>query len=179
MTEGTPAAAAGRVHGGRDGNGGEADRLAAVVFALVVLACFAAFFLTQRLKHTPTVVQSFKLTPRFSPTPAGHIRQERISFKLSQADEVTVTIVNAAGNTVATLVRNEPVVRYKQFSLRWDGRGGTARRLTLIRRPDGTTVATAVNQGRPAPEGEYRVRVQLRKQHRDLLSPRSFTLVRG
>jgi hypothetical protein len=167
------------VDAGRDGNSGDADRLAAVVFALVVLACFLAFFLTQRLKHTPTVVQAFKLTPRFSPTPAGHIRQERISFKLSQADEVTVTIVNAAGNTVATLVRNEPLVRYKQFSLRWDGREGTARRLTLTRRPDGTSLVTTVNGGRPAPAGEYRVRIQLRKQNRDLLSPRSFTLVRG
>ena len=68
-----------------------------VVFALLVLACFAAFFLTQRLKHTPTAVQRFKLTPRFSPTPAGHIKQERISFKLAHADEVTVTIIDSDG----------------------------------------------------------------------------------
>ena len=30
------------------------------MFALLVLACFAAFFLTQRLKHTPTAVQRFQ-----------------------------------------------------------------------------------------------------------------------
>ena len=49
------------------------DRLARAVFALLVVACFAAFFVTQRLKHTPTAVQAFKLTPFFSPTRAGHI----------------------------------------------------------------------------------------------------------
>ena len=79
------------------------------MFALLVLACFAAFFVTQRLKHSPTAVQSFKLTPRFSPTPTGHLKQERISFKLARADEVTVTIVNSAGDTVATLVSDRPV----------------------------------------------------------------------
>ena len=47
------------------------DRPARTVFALLVIACLAAFFVTQRLKHTPTAVQLFKLTPRFSPTPAA------------------------------------------------------------------------------------------------------------
>ena len=44
-------------------------RVPAAVFALLVAACFVAFFLTQHLKHTPTAVQVFKLTPFFSPTP--------------------------------------------------------------------------------------------------------------
>src|SRR5262249_17884676 len=47
------------------------DRVARAVFALLVAACFAAFFVTQRLKHTPTAVQMFKLTPFFSPSPSG------------------------------------------------------------------------------------------------------------
>jgi hypothetical protein len=122
-----------------------------------VIACFAAFILTQRLKHTPTAVQHFQLTPFFSPTPVGHIKQERISFKLARADEVTVTIVDTAGNTVATLVRDRAVPRYKQFKLRWSG-------------------ATA--GGGPAPAGEYRVRVTLHEQHRFVFSPHNFTLVR-
>ncbi len=105
------------------------DRLAQVVFALLVLACFAAFFITQRLKHTPTAVQHFELTPSFSPTPAGHIKEERISFKLAEADEVTVTIIDSDGTPVATLVRDQPVARYKQFSLRWNGRAGSGAQL--------------------------------------------------
>jgi hypothetical protein len=35
-----------------------------------------------------------------------------------------------------------------------------------------------VNTGTPAPAGEYRVKVNLREQHRSVLSPSSLTLVR-
>ena len=118
-------------------DGREERRWRALVFALLVLACFGAFILTQRLKHTPTAVQHFQLTPRFSPTPAGRIKEERISFKLARADAVTVTILDSAGDTVATLVRDRPVARYKQFSLRWNGRMGTAHGYTTMTTADG------------------------------------------
>ncbi len=154
------------------------DPLARVVFAALVVACFAAFIITQRLKHTPTAVQSFKLTPIFSPNPAGHIKTERISFKLAKADEVTVTILDSEENEVATLVRDRPVTRYKQFSLRWNGREGEAHAYTVRGGPDGTTIVVPVNTGSPAPAGEYRVKVSLREQHKTVLSPSSFTLVR-
>jgi hypothetical protein len=153
------------------------DRPAQVVFALLVLACFAAFFLTQRLKHTPTAVQAFKLTPRFSPTPSGHIKQERISFKLAKADAVTVTIIDSRGNLVATLLRDYPLARYKEFSLRWNGRRGTAHRYALTTGASSRTIVLPATDGTPAPAGEYRVRVSLRRQDRSVLSPRSFTLV--
>ena len=152
------------------------DRVARALFALLVLACFAAFFVTQRLKHTPTVLQMFKLTPRFSPTPHGHIKAERISFKLAQADAVTVVILDASGNEVATLVRDYPVRRYKLFSLRWNGRLGVARGYTLVS-SNGHPSVQAENDGPRAPAGDYRVRVSLRAHHRVLDSPRSFTLV--
>jgi hypothetical protein len=142
-----------------------------------VLASLAAFFLTQRLKHTPTAVQRFELTPRFWPTLPGQLNEEHLSFKLARADEVTVTIVDAAGDTVATLVRDHPVVRYKQFSLRWNGRERGPRGYALSQRADGTTVLTPFNYGRLAPAGDYRFRVSLHAQRRSLLSPRSFTLV--
>ncbi len=154
------------------------DPLARTVFALLVLACFGAFILTQRLKHTPTPVQHFQLTPRFSPTPSGHIKQERISFKLARADAVTVTILNSAGDTVATLVRERPVARYKQFSLRWNGRMGMPHGYTTMTTVTGTTIVTPSNTGNPAPAGEYRVHVHLREQHRTVPGPRNFTLVR-
>ena len=147
------------------------------MFALLVLACFAAFFLTQRLKHTPTAVQRFELTPRFSPSASGPIDQERISFKLAKADEVTVTIIDAQGSVVATLVRDHRLPRYKQFSLRWNGRRGSARSYSLIATPLGHTSLLPSNEGSLAPPGEYRVRVSLREQARSVLSPRSFTLV--
>jgi hypothetical protein len=149
------------------------------VFGLLVLACFAAFFLTQHLKHTPTAVQTFKLTPFFSPTPSGHIKTERISFKLAREDEATVTVIDSAGATVATLLRDHRVARYKQLSLRWNGRRGTATGYALVAGPDGSSALEPKLDGRPARAGEYRVRVSLREQHRSVLSPRGFTLVRG
>jgi hypothetical protein len=154
------------------------DSAAKVVFAMLVLACFAAFFVTQRLKHTPTAVQQFRLTPRFSPTPSGHIKQERISFKLAKANQVTVTIIDAKGNLVATLVREQQVPRYKVFSLRWNGRLGTARRYALLAGANGRTIVVPATEGRTAPAGEYRVQVRLRGRALPVLSPRSFTLVK-
>ncbi len=172
--------AAGAVAGGGEGDGRQAaasaEQLARIVFALLVIACFAAFFVTQRLKHTPTVVQLFQLTPNFTPGTAGHA-QEAISFKLARADEVTVTIIDAKGNVIATLVRDQPVARYKQFSLRWNGRTGTAVRYQALRSAHGRTILVPQNDGAPAAAGEYRVQVSLREQSRTLLSPRSFTLI--
>jgi len=150
------------------------------VFAALVLACFAAFFLTQRLKHTPTAVQAFKLTPRFTPSGTGANAQERISFKLARADAVTVTIIDEQGNLVATLVRGHRLPRYKQFSLRWNGHRGSARSLVVIAAGlHGHTALLPANEGSLAPPGEYRVRVSLEEQARSVLSPRSFRLVGG
>jgi hypothetical protein len=156
-----------------------ADPLARVVFALLVAACFAAFFVTQRLKHTPTVVQSFERTPSFSPTARGRRSQEAISFKLTRRDLVTVTIVNASGDVVATLMRDHPVSRYKQFSLRWNGRQGAPRGYSTLVSKNGHVTLVPQNRGPLASPGEYRVHLFLREQNRELFGPRSFTLVGG
>jgi hypothetical protein len=154
------------------------ERLARATFAVLVAACFAAFFLTQRLKHTPTAVQRFRLTPFFSPTPAGHIKEEHISFRLGHSDTVRVTIVSSSGSDVATLVRNRALTRYKQFSLRWNGRRGVAHTYALLAGGETGYTLLPDTHGPPAPAGEYRVRVSLRQAHNSVLSPRSFTLVR-
>jgi hypothetical protein len=155
-----------------------AERLARVVFALLVVGCLAALLITQRLKHTPTLVQEPKLTPVFAPGSSGEIKEEHIAFKLTDADAVTVTIESVGGNQVATLVRDLPVARYKILSLRWNGREGTARRHTILRRADGYTTLLPDNRGGLAPAGEYRVRLTLHKQNRSLYLPRDFILVK-
>jgi hypothetical protein len=157
---------------------GNSDRVAQVVFALLVLACFAALIVTQRLKHTPTAVQAFKMTNVLEPTAGGELKEEHISFKLAKADRVTVTILSSSGEEVATLVRDLPVARYKQLSLRWNGRRGTAQGYAVLRRQDGYTTLIPTNHGGPAPAGEYSVRVSLGEQDRSVPSPRSFKLVR-
>ncbi|MGO9489878.1 MAG: hypothetical protein ACLQBB_12720 [Solirubrobacteraceae bacterium] len=172
------AAAAGAQDAGAGEGGGRVDPLASAVFAALVVACFLAFFITQRLKHTPTAVQQFDLTPYFSPTPTGHHRQEQISFKLAHAETVTVSVIDSSGDTVATLLRRRPVPRYKRLSLRWNGRRGTALTYTTQTTANGHPYLLPDNTGRPAPAGEYRVRLDLSGQPSPVLSPHSFTLVR-
>ncbi len=81
-----------------------ADPLAQVVFALLVLACFAAFFVTQRLKHTPTVVQNVQADALLLADPGRPRQRRRRSPSSSPAPtRVTVTIIDSAGDIVATL----------------------------------------------------------------------------
>lgn len=177
---GKPAAPSGAAAGGARGRGAD-NRLAAAVFAGLVVACFAAMIVTQRLKHTPTPVEEFKRTLTFTPGESGSTHpsgEERISFKLTNADHVTVTVEDSSGDTVATLLSAVPVGRYKILSVRWNGRRGVARSHSLIRRADGYTTLVPHNRGPLAPPGEYKVRVQLLAQKRSIPSPQSFQLVR-
>jgi hypothetical protein len=150
--------------------------LARAVFAALVIACLAAFLITQRLKHTPTVVQEFDMTPFFSPYPSGHLKRAAISFKLEHAERATVTIIDGAGDTVATLVRSYPLPRYRTFSLSWNGRHGTARTYLLTESPHGLPIVAPQNTGALAPAGEYRVRIEL-SHHSPVYSTQSITLV--
>ena len=175
MTE-SAAGVDGAPHGARSSAAGS-DPVAGIVFVALVVACFAAFLITQRLKHTPTAVHRYKLSSAFSPYPRGHAKLEEISFELANAEPVTVTIIDSDGNTVATLVRNYPVRRYKDFSLRWNGRRGTAHRVGHLITPGGRSIPVPDNEGTIAPPGEYRVSLGLRN-HGQVLLPRSFSLVR-
>jgi hypothetical protein len=178
---------AGRVASGETG---EAQKLARVVFAVLVVACFVAFVLTQRLKHTPTAVQSFEADEAFYPAEAGRHapvaripgsasapaascrgrvplsrvnatkRIEYLSFKPAQAEAVTVEILNAAEQSVATVVRGLPAERYKQLSLCWNGQRGPT------------------ESGGLAPPGTYRVQVKLLSANRTVKSPDTFKLER-
>jgi|HubBroStandDraft_6_1064221.scaffolds.fasta_scaffold12339_5 hypothetical protein len=155
------------------GETGQAQRLARVVFGVLVVACFAAFVATQRLKHTPTPVQEFKMDEAFHPTrvpaaacrgrvPASvvnsSVQVEYLAFKIAQADAVTVEIVDSANDRVATIVRDLPVARYKPVSLCWNGQLGPTER------------------GGLAPAGEYRLLVHLHSQDLTRYSTRTFRL---
>ena len=173
---------AGDAHGGTgDADGGgdaTADsRLARLVFALLVLGCFAALLVTQRLKHTPPLIHTYKLTHVIAPASAGESKEERIAIELAKADEATVTIESSSEETVATLVRELPVGRYKTLSLRWNGHRGTAHGYGVLRRADGYTTLLPRNRGPLAPAGEYTVRVSLLHEGRSVRLPRTFKLV--
>jgi hypothetical protein len=174
LTEASAGATAGRERARASSPG--ADPLARIVFALLVIACFAAFLITQRLKHTPTAVHRYELSTAFSPYPGAHTKLEEISFELAHAEPVTVTIIDSAGNTVATLFRNYPAPRYKDVSLRWNGHRGGALRVGHVITPAGRSIPLPENEGALAPAGEYRVSLGLRN-HGQVMLPRSFSLV--
>ena len=131
------------------------DPLARVVFALLVLASFAAFAVTQRLKHTPTAVQSIYLSPSFTPGAPGAKGREHISFRIKSVVRVGVTVIDSQGNTVRTLAHARPLKRYRHVYFIWDGH---------------------MAGKRIAPAGTYRIRVVLLGAKHEVLSPRSFQL---
>jgi hypothetical protein len=186
--EGRGVSASGPERAGSAGRGEAGEqwslrRAGSFVFAALVLATVGGLFLAQRIKHTPTSVQGFELHPvSFSPAARGRLASEQVSFRIARNDRVTVAIVDASGDTVATLVRNLPWQRYLRLCLSWNGRRGVgavasaepARRAAGICPAEPAFVLPA---GRLAPPGDYRARVSLQHQGRPVLSPSSFALL--
>jgi hypothetical protein len=145
------------------------DPRAAAVFGLLVLACLGAFFLTQRLKHTPTAVGSIRLAVSFAPTPAPDGPSERMSFHIIKNDRVTVAVVDGTGAVAATVIFDHPLRRYKRLLMYWNGHRGPCPA------PGALTCASTESGPLVAP-GTYRLRITLLGQHRTLYSPQSFRL---
>src|SRR5262249_30905317 len=99
-------------------------RAPVVIFGVLVAATFAAFFVAQRLKAAPSVVQQFNAYSTFSPNGDGRWDASHITFKVKQADDVTVEILDADGDPVRTLMDDKPLAAYTPIkpSLSWDGR---------------------------------------------------------
>jgi hypothetical protein len=118
------------------------------VFGALVVATFAAFFVTTKLKRSPPVVEQLTFRRHFSPNGDGRLDIERIAFRLKRSDDVTVSIVSASGDRVATIV-DDARLSAGRHRFSWDGRG-----------PDGKVA-----------DGEYHIRVGLRRQGRVVTSP--------
>jgi hypothetical protein len=134
--------------------------LAAVVFALLVLATVAAFAWSQRLKRDPLVLDrvSFLAVPQvgtgvphrraFTPNGDCRLDRERIRFRVTKSDRADVQVVKPGGKLIVTLSRDTYLKRYHFFTFYWDGRT----------RNDGI-----------APPGRYKLRVKLLGQDRTLV----------
>ena len=132
--------------------------LAAVVFALLVVATVAAFAWSQRLKRDPLVLDrvSFRPVPYLKGTsPAraftphgGCFNRMRIRFRTTVSDTGDVQVVKPGGKLIVTLARDTYLKRYSFHTFYWDGRT----------RDDGT-----------APPGRYKLRVKLLGQERTLV----------
>jgi hypothetical protein len=125
---------------------------ARIAFALLVCATFAAFFAAQELKSTPPRVQHLQVTGFFSPNHDGRFDRARASFILKRSDDVTATVVDHAGDDVRVLVPDRRLAAGHRMRLVWDGR---------------------LADRRLAPDGTYRIRLNLRRQGRAVLLPRN------
>ena len=133
--------------------------VAAVVFALLVLATIAAFAWSQRLKRDPLVLDrvSFRPVPYLKGTPParaftprGDCRFDRmrIRFRMTISDTGDIQVVKPGGRLIVTLSRDAFLKRYSFHTFYWDGRT----------RDDGI-----------APPGRYKLRVKLLGEDRTLV----------
>jgi hypothetical protein len=121
---------------------------AALVFLLVATA--AAFAITERLKLTKSpLMPGTKVSKVFSPTCGCARAKANVRVRLRRADTVTVTVVDSRQREVALLADTLRVPR-GFVTFRWDGK-----------QPDGEV----------APDGAYRVKVHLARQHQTIVLP--------
>ena len=112
--------------------------LARVVFLALVAATFGAFFVAQRLKGAPPVVE-MQGRRWFSPNGDGRRDRAEITLRVRQSDTLTVDLIDAAGTPVRRLVTERPIHPSSPVRLLWDGRTD-----------DGTIAPTASIASAPA-----------------------------
>ena len=121
-----------------------------LLIVLVLLgATAAAFAVTERLKLERSPITGTRVDRVFSPVCECARDVSVVSFVLRRRETVTLDILDRAGRSVRTVVRNrrEPAGR---VSYTWDGRD---------------------NADRVVPEGVYRPRVTLRRNGRTIVLP--------
>lgn len=136
-------------------------RTARIVFGVLIVATVAAFFVAQRLKNQPAVIQMSReyggFTRVFSPNGDGRRDAFTVRFMLKRSTPVTVEIVDGEGMRVATLAENHPAEKYRRITLKWDGRD---------------------DDGNPMPPGRYRLKFVLPDEGRSVVWASSFALNR-
>ncbi len=125
--------------------------VARITFLVLVGATFSAFFVAQRLKSSPPVIQVGSLNRAFSPA----LKPNAFSVTLKVSDDVTVDVVNLDGDRVKRLADAVPAHAHRPLRLTWDG---------------------TTDSGARAPDGQYRVRVSLRNEGRSSVIQRTMTL---
>ncbi|HEU4976348.1 MAG TPA: N,N-dimethylformamidase beta subunit family domain-containing protein [Baekduia sp.] len=160
MTAAAPAGMRGERAPGAPPRGDRPARIAVVAFAVLVLATFAAFFVAQRVKRAPSVLEDLQIGTGvpgrlFSPNGDGRHDRARIAFAVKRSDHVTVSVLADGGDAVRTLVDDRRVAAHRPVAphgIAWDGRD---------------------DDGRLVPDGRYRLRIVLRDQGRSVVPLRT------
>src|SRR5215217_6154083 len=132
--------------------------LVRAVFAVLVVATVAAFFLTQRLKGDFPLVIRFATQPaHFSPNGDGVRDTTEIGFDLSEPASVSFMVVDAEGTEVRRLVSDRRLAGDAKHRFSWDARD---------------------DAGRLVPDGTYRMRVVRRDESRVIASTKKISVDR-
>src|SRR6478735_7187211 len=126
-----------------------------VIRLALAVATFGAFFAAQRLKATPSVVGEFRRTPFFSPNHDGRFDRATVRFEIRKRGRVSLAVVDADGDEVKTLIDDDTFLPYREIRARWDGTND-----------DGARVR----------DGNYRYRITLADQGRNVVIPESVRL---
>jgi hypothetical protein len=122
--------------------------LVRAVFALLVVATVAAFFVTQQLKSETPLVLRFAAQPKqFSPNADRYRDTTEVGFDLSEPAAVTFSIMDGEGNEVRRIVDNRALAGDEKHRFRWNGRdddGGLVPdgvyRMRVVRRDEGRVI---------------------------------------
>lgn len=120
------------------------------------MATAAAFVITEHLKLIKSPIYGPQVTRLISPVCGCTTAKATISVQLRHADRLTVTIVNAARQTVATLVTGERERKGRVSFPAWDGR---------------------TDAGARAPDGVYRPEIYLADARKKILLPPSDRII--
>ena len=124
-----------------------------LVLALLVGAA-AGFALTQALKLEGRPISKVRVTKAFAPDAPCGPRRARFSFEVERSGRIDAVVVDAGGRPVRTL-RPRFARESRRVRLAWDGT-----------RDDGDR----------AVEGEYRLRLELRREDRTITTPETVRL---
>jgi FlgD Ig-like domain len=108
-----------------------------------------AFAVTERLKLEPSPIAAPDVDHVLSPVCGCETRTADIEFRIREADQLTIAIVDADGEVVRTLVSDREYDA-GPVALSWDGRG---------------------DEGEVVEEGSYRPRVHLDDERRTIVLP--------
>ena len=115
----------------------------------LLVATAAAFAITERLKLTKSAISGTKVSRSFSPNCGCARNHANVRIVLRRADTLNVEIVDSSRREVAILAGG---LRFRrgEAKFRWDGR---------------------TDAGRIAPDGAYRVKIHLARQHQTIVLP--------